>query len=124
MKPVTPTPDGPRTVAYAVGILGSFLIVAVLVSLMIRYTAPPPPTEDRNALRRKNLAEMKAAEAEYFKAGYVWQDKAKGFVRVPVERAMALIVQEYQDPAQYRKAMMEKLEKALVKPPEAPSAFE
>jgi len=41
-------PDAPRgsaTMAYAVGILGAFLIVAALVVVMQRYTKPAPIDE-------------------------------------------------------------------------------
>ena len=49
--------------AYLIGILGSLLIVAALVWAMQRYTQPPPLGEDRVAVRKKALADLRATEA-------------------------------------------------------------
>jgi hypothetical protein len=37
---------------------------------------------------------------------YDWQDQARGFVRVPVERAKELILEEWRDPAAGRSNLM------------------
>lgn len=126
MTPPRPngTWDKARTAAYAVGIAGTFLIMVVLVTVTIRYTSPPPATEDRNEIRRKALAEMRAAEAEFLKTPYAWEDKTKGFVRVPIDRAEALVIQGYQDPAKYQAEMLKRVEKGLEKPPPPKSDFE
>ena len=47
--------------AYVIGILGSLLIVAALVWAMQRYTQPPPLGQDRVAVRKKALADLRAA---------------------------------------------------------------
>ena len=81
--------------------LGVFLIVAGLVWLMIYYTRPATPTDDRAELRRKNLAELRATNAEALN-NYAWLDQSKGIVRLPVEQAMKLAVAEWQNPAAAR----------------------
>ena len=49
-------------VIYAIGVLGSFLIVIGLVWAMYRFTRPEPITQDRATERKKALTEMRAAE--------------------------------------------------------------
>ena len=81
-----------------IGILGSFLIVAALVWAMQHYTQPPPLGEDRVALRKKALAELRAAEASELDS-YGWVDQGKGVVRLPISEAMKLTLREWQNPA-------------------------
>lgn len=111
---------------YAFTGLGTFLIMGLLVWAMIRYTMPPPVGAARAEERQQTLAEINAAEAEASK-GYVWQDREKGFVRLPVDRAMQLMLQEWQNPKQARAQLLERVEKATYvppPPPEQPSEFE
>src|SRR3974377_2417943 len=87
---------------YVVAILGAFLIVAALVRAMIHYTQPPALGEERAAFRAKNLAELRAAEAEALEHP-AWVDQGKGFVRLPIEVAMKLVERDWgQDPAAAR----------------------
>jgi hypothetical protein len=54
-------------------------------------------------------------------------DKTKGFVRLPIDRAMELTVEEYKNPAAARTNLVARADKAgapAPKPPEAPSKFE
>jgi hypothetical protein len=48
---------------------------------------------------------------------YDWQDQAKGFVRIPIERAKELVLEEWQDPAAARSNLMARAAKALPPPP-------
>jgi hypothetical protein len=112
--------------AYLAGILGSFLIVAALVWAMQRYTQPPPLGEDRVAVRKKALADLRAAEATELE-NYGWIDQAKGVVRLPIAEAMKLALRDWQDPAAARSNLIARVEKATAVPPAAPakpSAFE
>jgi hypothetical protein len=91
-----PAPE--RTgLAYLFGILGSLLIVSALVWAMQRYTQPPPLGEDRVALRRKALADLRAAEASELES-YGWVDQAKGVVRLPIAEAMKLALRAWKRP--------------------------
>lgn len=109
--------------AYAITGLGTFLIVAVLVLVMIDYTRPAPPTEDRAKLRRKNLEEVRAANAEVMdNPNYAWQDQAKGLVRIPIKDAMALSLKLWQDKDAARSNLISRVEKATAPPPKP--AFE
>lgn len=47
----------------------------------------------RAALRTKNLAELQAADHASLTT-YGWTDRAKGIVRIPVDRAIELVIPE------------------------------
>ena len=106
---------------YTITVLGTLLIVAVLVLVMIDYTRPAPLGEDRAELRRKNLKELRAANAEVFNnPNYVWQDQTKGIVRIPISQAMELSIRLWQDKAAARSNLIARVEKATAVPPKAP----
>jgi hypothetical protein len=105
--------------AYVIGILGSFLIVAALVWAMRHYTQPPPLGEDRVALRKKALAELRTAEAEELNT-YGWLDQSKGIVRLPIVEAKKLALRDWQNPAAARSNLFARVEKATALPPKAP----
>ncbi len=116
----------PKCIAWFVGIAGTFLITYGFVKVMRNYTATPDLTAARAAERAKNLKELRAEENKVL-TEYAWQNKDKGFVRVPVDRAIELTLAEYKDAKALRELMIkrvEKLNEAPPKAPEAPSAFE
>lgn len=115
---IGPTQDR-TTLAYVVGILGCFLIVAAMVWAMRHYTQPPPLGEDRVALRKKALAELRAAEAEELNT-YAWLDQGKGIVRLPIAEAMKLSLRQWQNPAAARSNLIARVQKATAAPPKAP----
>jgi hypothetical protein len=108
-----------RLGAYAAAFFGTFLIVALLVRLMQSYTEAPSIPATRAAEREKILTDYKAANEPLVKK-YDWQDQAKGFVRVPIERAKELVLKEWQDPAAARSNMMARAAKEFAPPPKAP----
>jgi hypothetical protein len=122
-----PQPAPERTgLAYLIAIVGSLLIVAGLVWAMQRYTQPPPLGEDRVALRKKALADLRATEATELES-YGWVDQAKGVVRLPIAEAMKLALRDWQNPVAARSNLVARVEKATAVPPPAPakpSAFE
>jgi hypothetical protein len=107
-----------RRCAYIFAALGTLLIVAVLVRVMVDYTRPAPPTEDRAELRRKNLKELRNANAEVLDtANYAWQDQAKGIVRIPIKDAMEMSLKLWQDKDAARSNLIARVEKATAPPP-------
>jgi hypothetical protein len=107
-------------------ILAGLLVAVVLAHAMVRLTRPAPIEADRAALRAKTLADLRAANAEALTT-YGWVDQSKGIVRLPIERAMELTLQEWQNPAAARAALIEREEKAAAPapaPPPPPSQFE
>ena len=105
-------------------ILGAFLIVAALVWAMQHYTRPAPLNANRAAERAKALAELRAGEAETLHTT-AWIDPAKGVVRLRIEDAMKLVVDEWgRNPAEARSNLIARVEKATAVAPPPPSAFE
>jgi len=118
-----PVREGSR-LAYAVAILGSFLIVAALVWAMRHYTQPAPLGAERAAVRARALAELRAAEAEALHT-VGWIDQSKGLVRLRIEDAMALVERAWQNPPAARSNLLERVAKANPPPPKpAPSPYE
>jgi hypothetical protein len=74
----------------------------------------------------KILADFKAANAPLLDK-YDWQDKDKGIVRIPVDRAKELVLEEWQNPAVAHSNLMERAAKAFApapKPPEKKNEYE
>jgi hypothetical protein len=113
--------------AYAVAIIGAFLIVAGLVWAMRHYMQAPALNANRAAERSKAYAEMRAAETEAIH-NVGWIDQGKGIVRLRVEDAVKMVEQSWgKDPAAARKDLIARVEKATAVPPPAaakPSQFE
>jgi hypothetical protein len=121
---MTSRPAGDRASwAYFFGILGSFLIVAALAWAIHRYTQPAPLGEDRAAVRRQALAELRASETEALHTT-AWLDQPKGLVRLRIEDAMKLVERDWQNPAAGRSNLIARVATANAKPPEKPSQFE
>lgn len=111
---------------YFVAILATFFIMAFLIWATKQYTQPKSITANRAKERVENLQSIKEAVAPVLNE-YGWQDQEKGFVRVPIKRAMELTVKEWQNPAEARAQLISRMEKATAlppPPPEEPSAFE
>ena len=110
--------------AYALAILGSFLIVAALVWAMHKYTEPAPLGANRAAERARALGEMRAAEADALN-NVGWIDQGKGIVRLRIEDAMRLVERSWQNPPAARSNLLERVAKAYPPPPKpGPSPFE
>ena len=114
--------------AYLLGGLGVLLIMATLINITIKQTEPVTVLAGKKRAdeRRKALAELRQANSEALNQ-YGWADQAKGIVRLPVDQAMALMVQEWQNSGQGRKKFLARIEVATAvapKAPEKPSVYE
>ena len=119
------TPGGQKTASFF-GILGAFLVVGVLVYAMKHYTRPAPLNQARIEERKKALAEIRAEDVKGLNT-YEVTEVGKGLVRVKIDRAMELIIEEYKNPVAARTSLVARAEKAAEpppKPPEEPSKFE
>ena len=109
---------------YALGVIGSFLIVVGLIWAMYRYTHPAPITQNRALERKKALSEIRNAETEALNT-YGWVDQPKQIVRLPISRAVEITLQQYEkNPVAFRSNLVAAAEKAAAKPPEVPSKYE
>src|SRR5262245_59869744 len=111
--------DKGKAAASAVAILGACLIFAALVWAMRYYTQPAPLGEDRVAIRKKALAELRADEGDQLN-NYAWLDASKGIVRLPIAEAMNLALRAWQNPVTARSNLIARVEKATALPPKAP----
>ena len=109
------SPSTQNTASF-IGVLGAFLIVAVLVSAMKYYTQPAPPDQARIAERKNALAELRG-ESQRALNTYEVIDPAKGVVRLKIERAMELTIEEYKNPVAARTNMFARVEKLNAPPP-------
>ncbi len=115
-----------KIAVYAIAIVGSFLIMGALVKIMQSRVAVQDMNAARGEERRKNLIAVRA-EADQALKNYAWQDQGKGLVRLPIDRAMEVSLQEWQNPAAARSNLISRVEKATApapKAPEKPSEFE
>ena len=110
-------------------VLAGLLAAGVLAAALARFTSPAPVDSDRDALRARTLAELRATNTGALN-NYGWQDQSKGIVRLPIARAMELMLTEWKDPAAGRAALIAREEKASPPAPPAqpaaaqPSQFE
>ena len=81
---------------------------------------------ERAAERSKALVELRAAETDSLQ-NVGWIDQGKGVVRLPIIDAVKLAEKQWQNPAQARATLNDRVEKAFYvppPPPPKPSAFE
>ena len=123
MKPEKLRIDCARLAAWCLGITGTFLVMGWLAWMVAARTRPAGIDEARAELRRTNLVALRA-ENQAALTSYGWIDPAKGIVRLPVQRAMELSLQLWQDPAAGRSNLLGRLDKATAKGPEKPSEYE
>lgn len=118
----TREPSESNLTVYFVAVLGTFLIIALLVSAIHRYASPPPLGSNRAQERHKNLAEMRTADGALNQYG--WVDAGKGFVRLPISDAMNLTIKDYQNPDAAKKEIAARVDKLTFVPPPPPKAPE
>ena len=126
MNPVPGCCPKSRALAWGVGIVGTFLLMALLVGALYRYARPEPIAAARALERARFLADQKAAEAKAL-TEYGWVDAAKGVVRLPIQQALEITLREWQNPAAARTNLIARVEKATAvapPPPAAPNPYE
>jgi hypothetical protein len=100
-------------------VVAGFLFAALV--WLLKYSTPPPAIDaDRAAERSKDLAEIRNADSQALgQAG--WIDQQRGLVRLPIDVAMQIAVQEWQNPAAARTNLIAREEKAAAPAPVAPA---
>ena len=88
----------------------------------------PQPIDGVRAQERSEASEELIGAAQDKLENYTFLDEAKGQVRLPIRRAMEIVVEEWQDPAAGRAKLITRWEHfnppPPPPPPEAPSEFE
>jgi hypothetical protein len=101
---------GSSSFLYILAVIGALLVMNYTVKKVREYTQPPALGAERAAERAKALADTRAADSAALTT-YAWQKRENDIVRVPIERAMELTLNEWQDPAAGRAKLIENLEK-------------
>jgi hypothetical protein len=104
---------------YFVGTLLVFFLGVALIVAMYRFTRPPSVDEARFAERRRNLAELRTQARQQLDE-YGWVNAAQGVVRLPIRRAMELMLREWQNPAEGRSNLAVRIQSG--QPGQAPAA--
>jgi len=75
-------------------VIGCMLIFALIVIITVVETAPPEPDIDAETIRQERYSAVSSKSAGR-STTYEWVDKQNGVVRIPVERALQLTAQRY-----------------------------
>ena len=115
-----------RASGAAVGFVAACLIFIVL-AVLVKYSVSVPAIDaDRDLARAQALFQIRTNETALL-GNPGWIDQSRGVVRLPVETAMQITAQAWQNPAQARASLISRQEKAGAPAPVAPpkpSAFE
>ncbi len=102
-----------------IGVIGAFLVMAVLVAALKHYTTVSTVNQTRAVERHKILADARQKAMEELNAPG-WIDRENGIVRLPNSLATSLAVKQWQDPAKARADLIERAAKAFPPPPPPP----
>lgn len=124
----TSRPSNRTITFYVLAIIGAFLIMFVLVKAMQHYMRAPNLGQNRAEERRKARVALQAANTDLLQSQAGWLDKGKGIVRLPIDRAIELTLQEWKTNALGSRSNLimrvEKRDFVPPKPPEKPGIYE
>lgn len=117
-----------------IGILVSIFAMVILIGMMRGKVEPVDPSAARAAERAEALKQLQATNSVQL-TQYAVLDAGKDVVRLPIDRAMQILVQEWQNPEAGREQLIARLKRvippapaapaeAAPRPPEQPSPFE
>jgi len=110
----------------ALGLLIASVIFAALAVVVKVAVAVPDIDADRADVRSQALVEIRTNETACL-ANVCWADEARGLVRLPIDSAIRIAAQKWQNPAAARADLNARAEAAAAPAPAAapkPSAFE
>jgi hypothetical protein len=114
------TPAVNRASGAALGILIASVLFAALVVMVKLSVNVPAVDADREAALSKALFEIRINETASLN-NIGWIDQQRGILRLPIDDAMKLAAQEWQNPAQARANLLLREEKASKPAPVAPA---
>ncbi len=106
--------------SYVVAVAGAILIVWGLNNMLRHYTVKVEKDNREARGKQRKDERRKLQQTEAAANTYAWANQQKGIVRMPVDRGMELILDEYADKKTARNNLNARLEKANAKPPKAP----
>jgi hypothetical protein len=107
---------------YAVAILAVLLIGYILMHAMRAYVATPGVNAKRAEERAAGLAEVRAAAEKELRGEPVRLNANNGIVRLPIDRAMQLVIENGKNQAAFRSNLLARTEKAFKPAPAPPAA--
>ena len=123
MNPNQTTPDVNRASGAAVGFIIASAIFVVL-AVIVRFNACAPAIDaDRGAVLASSLFEIHTNE-EVSLSNAGWIDRSRGTVRLPIDAAMQITAQEWQNPAAGRNDLIMRAQKAVAPVKPAANLFE
>ena len=118
------TPSEKKVIGlYVIAIVGAFLIMVALVTVIKKYSKPAELNAARAEERRQALAQIRNENSDALQ-NYAWQNQQKGIVRLPIDQAMKLTLQEWKNPAAARSNLAFRADESVKKAPEKPSQYE
>lgn len=105
-----------KVTVYVVSILAVLLIGYILVHAMRAYVATPKVNANRATERAAGLAEVRATAEKELHGDPVYINKPNNVVRLPIDRAMQLVIEEGKNPAAFRSNFLSRVEKATAAP--------
>jgi hypothetical protein len=123
MNPNLNAPDVNRASGAAVGFAIASVMFIVLVVIVKLSVTVPPIDGARGAAISQALYQIHTNEfASLNNPG--WVDKPRGIVRLPIETAMQLAAQEWQNPAQARADLIARSKKSTAPAPKVANPYE
>lgn len=107
-----------RTVVFVIFITAALLAMPWWIHRHKVQTQPPG--YERAEERAAALENVKTNGVAILES-YDWVNKNEGIVRIPIDEAKKLMVQEAQDPTAARKEMLARAAKAFAPPPKQPA---
>jgi|GEM_PF-685120 len=102
---------GSSTIVYSVAVIGALLIMGWMSSMLIDRTKGPVVDHKRGEQRLKDAQEVRQLGKQSITT-YGWQDQGKEIVRIPIDRSMELMVQEWKNPQEGRAKLLSRAVKA------------
>jgi hypothetical protein len=115
IRATRPAEVGKLTI-YAVAILAVLLIGYILIHAMRAYVATPAVNANRVAERYAASADVRATAQKELHGEPIYLNRNNGVVRLPIDRAMQLVVEGGKDPAAFRSNLLSRVEKATAVP--------
>jgi len=101
---------------YSIAILAVLLVGYLLVHAMRAYVPTPAINANRAAERAAGLAEVRATAQKELYGDAVYINKNNGVVRLPIDRAMQIVVEGGKDTAAFRSNLLSRVERATAAP--------
>jgi hypothetical protein len=114
------TPSGFKLTLYGIIVLIGFFAMFYLVRGMYHEHLPPAINAERAAARKKTRIELNAKATEMLNTAG-WVDQNKKLVRLPVSRAMEMIIELYKSPEAGHSNLVARSKKASIPAPAAPA---